>query len=380
MQIYLVGGAVRDALLNYPTSECDYVVVGATPEAMSAQGFIPVGKDFPVFLHPKTKEEHALARTERKTGRGYQGFSFNAAPSVTLEEDLVRRDLTVNAIAQTDSGELIDPHNGQADIKNKILRHVSDAFREDPVRILRVARFHARYAHLGFCIAEETMALMKQMVEEGEVDHLVHERVWRELARALEERTPEMFFRALYECGALAVLAPEIQTLMSGNNFSSAPAIRSLNTATTQTNIGSIRIAAMLSTLKKEQALNLIQGLKMPNEFKDLILLTCENLPLLRAEFQPDTNVTAQSLMSLFEKCSAFRRPELFDRLIEVARALDHSEKKQREAHYAKIQTALKIAKNISASDVSNTQLEGKDLGDAIRSKRVEAITGAITN
>ncbi len=213
MKVYLVGGAVRDHLLGLPVKERDWVVIGETPEAMVAQGFRPVGKDFPVFLHPKTHEEYALARTERKTAPGYRGFSINASPDVTLEQDLLRRDLTINAIAKDDVDTLIDPFGGQKDLSSRSLRHISSAFAEDPVRILRVARFMARYQHLGFKVAGETMELMKNMVAQGEVDALVPERVWSELVKALSERTPTQFFDVLQHCGALARLFPEIHCL-----------------------------------------------------------------------------------------------------------------------------------------------------------------------
>ncbi|WP_312306819.1 multifunctional CCA addition/repair protein [Pulveribacter sp.] len=215
MQIHLVGGAVRDALLGLPAGDRDWVVVGATPEDMAARGYLPVGRDFPVFLHPETREEYALARTERKSGRGYRGFTVQASPDVTLEEDLARRDLTINAIAApadwTGVGAVFDPYDGVADLRAGILRHVTDAFREDPVRILRVARFAARFA--DFSVAPETMALMREMVDGGEADHLVPERVWQELSRGLMERTPSRMFEVLRECGALAVLLPEVQRL-----------------------------------------------------------------------------------------------------------------------------------------------------------------------
>ncbi|MBZ0094065.1 MAG: multifunctional CCA addition/repair protein, partial [Sulfuricella sp.] len=210
MRIYAVGGAVRDELLGLPVADRDYVVVGATPEEMVAQGFRPVGKDFPVFLHPETHEEYALARTERKTARGYKGFQVSAAPEVTLEEDLARRDLTINAIAKDEAGLFIDPYGGTADLKAGILRHVSPAFVEDPVRVLRVARFAAR---LGFAVAPETLALMREMAANGEVDALVPERVWQELSRGLMEKTPSRMFLALRECGALARILPELDAL-----------------------------------------------------------------------------------------------------------------------------------------------------------------------
>ncbi|MDH3354798.1 MAG: multifunctional CCA addition/repair protein, partial [Chromatiales bacterium] len=213
MKIYLVGGAVRDKLLGVEPKDRDWVVVGATPDEMIAQGFTPVGSDFPVFLHPETKEEYALARTERKSGHGYHGFEFHADPSVTLEEDLIRRDLTINAMAEDDAGHIFDPFNGQADLENGRLRHVSDAFSEDPVRILRIARYAARFNRWGFHIAHDTHKLMKQMVDNGEIDHLVPERVWQETARALGEDAPQRFFDVLHKCGALKVIFPEIEAL-----------------------------------------------------------------------------------------------------------------------------------------------------------------------
>ena len=218
MEIYIVGGAVRDELLGLPVKEKDWVVVGSTPEEMKTLGFQQVGKDFPVFLHPETHEEYALARTERKTGRGYTQFTCYAAPDVTLEEDLKRRDLTINAMAKTPDGVLIDPYGGQKDLKNKLLRHTSDAFTEDPVRILRIARFAARYADLGFKVADETMPLLRKIVEMGEVDALVPERVWQEVASALCEKNPEIFFTVLKDCGALKVIFPELDQLFGVPN------------------------------------------------------------------------------------------------------------------------------------------------------------------
>ncbi|MDP5137417.1 multifunctional CCA addition/repair protein, partial [Rheinheimera baltica] len=211
MQRYLVGGAVRDSLLGYPFHERDWVVVGATPQQMLDLGYQQVGKDFPVFLHPETKEEHALARTERKSGKGYTGFTVYAAPDVTLEQDLLRRDLTINAIAQADDDSVIDPFGGVADIEQKILRHVSEAFAEDPLRVLRVARFYARYAHLGFSVAPETQVLMQQL--STELSTLTPERVWQETAKALSEQTPQAYFQLLYDTGALSVLMPELSAL-----------------------------------------------------------------------------------------------------------------------------------------------------------------------
>ncbi len=213
MNIYLVGGAVRDSLLNLPVTEQDWVVVGATPEQLLKLGYQQVGKDFPVFLHPVSHEEYALARTERKSGQGYTGFTCYAAPDVTLEDDLLRRDLTVNAIARSADGEFIDPYHGKQDLENRVLRHVSDAFGEDPLRVLRVARFAARFAYLGFTIAPETMSLMSNMAQSGELSALTPERVWKETEKALKTQSPHVYFQVLRDCGALAVLFPEIERL-----------------------------------------------------------------------------------------------------------------------------------------------------------------------
>ncbi|MDN6652498.1 MAG: multifunctional CCA addition/repair protein, partial [Enterobacterales bacterium] len=213
MKIFLVGGAVRDKRLNLPVYDRDWVIEGATPEELTAQGFQQVGKDFPVFLHPKSREEYALARTERKSGHGYTGFVTYFAPDVTLEQDLLRRDLTINAMAESADGTLIDPYGGLNDLNNKVLRHVSDAFHEDPLRVLRVARFAARFAHLGFHVAPETMALMAQMTADNELQNLTPERVWRETEKALITQSPQVYFQVLRDCGALAVLFPEIDNL-----------------------------------------------------------------------------------------------------------------------------------------------------------------------
>src|SRR5215475_7068461 len=213
MEVYLVGGPVRDRLLGLPVRERDWVVVGARPEDLERQGYVSVGREFPVFLHPETKEEYALARLERKVSPGYRGFTTQFSPDVTLEEDLKRRDLTINALAETPSGEIIDPYGGQKDLREKVLRHVSEAFVEDPVRILRLARFAARFAELGFTVAGETLALMRRMVQSAEVDTLVPERVWQETERALGESRPDVFFQTLRDCGALAVIFPEIDAL-----------------------------------------------------------------------------------------------------------------------------------------------------------------------
>ena len=336
MKTYLVGGAVRDRLLGLPVRERDWVVVGATPEQMTAAGFRAVGKDFPVFLHPQTQEEYALARTERKSGRGYHGFSFHTGPEVTLEDDLWRRDLRVNAIAQDEQGNLVDPHGGRADIEARVLRHVSPAFAEDPVRILRTARFAARFAPLGFTVAGETLALMRQMVEAGEADHLVAERVWKETERALMEARPSVFFKVLQDCGALARVMPELAALDGvPQRADYHPEVDTLvhtlmciDVAARARHPLDVRVTTLLHDLGKartpdqdlprhpghEQAgLPLVRGfcerLRVPNSARDLALkVTADHLNVHRArELRPGT------LLDLLDRLGAFRQPDRFE-------------------------------------------------------------------
>jgi tRNA nucleotidyltransferase (CCA-adding enzyme) len=293
VDIYVVGGAVRDELLGLAVQDRDHVVVGATPEAMAAAGYRPVGRDFPVFLHPQTHEEYALARTERKSGRGYRGFTVYSAPDVTLEQDLARRDLTINAIAKAPDGALIDPFHGERDLRDGVLRHVSAAFAEDPVRILRVARFAARF---GFRIADETLALMRGMVASGEADHLVPERVWQEFARGLCEPQPALMFDALERCGLRAKLLPELAQL--------PPAYAGPLP---------VRFARLCWPLDEAQLQALCDRLRVPNEERELALLCrrCRDLlqPAQAAEF-----------LELLKRADALRRPERFAALLEVAR------------------------------------------------------------
>jgi tRNA nucleotidyltransferase (CCA-adding enzyme) len=303
MRAFVVGGAVRDELLGLPVQDKDYVVVGATPEEMVKQGFKPVGKDFPVFLHPKTHEEYALARTERKSGRGYKGFTVHAAPDVTLEDDLRRRDLTINAMAKDpESGALIDPFHGKQDLEKKILRHVSEAFAEDPVRILRVARFAARFA---FRIAEETMALMKEMVRSGEADYLVPERVWQEFARGLAEPHPEKMFEVLEACGLADKLLDGVK-----------PVPEIFMRAAKATDAVPVRFAVIAWPHKEPEVTAVCERLKVPNEVRELALLACRNRLALRAAPQS----TAAALLELLKRTDALRRPERFGQLLEVAR------------------------------------------------------------
>ena len=336
MEIYLVGGYVRDQLLGIDTRDRDWVVVGATPGEMLALNYQQVGKDFPVFLHPKTNEEYALARTERKTAPGYAGFSFQTDASVTLEEDLARRDLTINAIAQAKDGSLVDPYNGQADLKNKILRHVSPAFVEDPVRILRVARFAARFAEMGFHIADETMQLMSDMVNNGEVDALVAERVWQETNTALAEKSPAVFFEVLRECGALKKLFPEIDQLWGVPQpekhhpeiDTGVHTMMVLSQAAKLSADPRVRFAALVHDLGKgitpkdqwpkhieheARGVPLVRQLcdryRIPNDYRELALLvTRYHLHYHRAaELRDDT------FLKTLEALDAFRRPERFE-------------------------------------------------------------------
>lgn len=337
MKTYLVGGAVRDALLGLPVKERDWVVVGATPQDLLDAGYRPVGKDFPVFLHPQTREEHALARTERKSGRGYHGFEMHTGADVSLEDDLLRRDLTLNAIAQDpDSGALVDPHGGRADLDARVLRHVSPAFAEDPVRILRVARFAARFAPLGFTVAAETQALMRDMVQAGEADHLVAERVWKETERALMEPAPRVFFEVLHACGALARVMPELAAL-SGvpQRADYHPEVDSLvhtlmcvQAAVRAQHPLDVRVAALLHDLGKAdtpraewpqhrqhdqrgvpRVRQFCERLRVPSAARDLALaVTRDHLLVHRVrELRP------QTLLELLERFEAFRKPDRFE-------------------------------------------------------------------
>jgi len=339
MQTYLVGGAVRDKLLGLVVHDRDWVVVGTTPESMIEKGFKPVGKDFPVFLHPKTNEEYALARTERKLSKGYHGFSFNAATNVTLEEDLARRDLTINALAEDADGTIIDYYQGKIDLENGILRHVSSAFTEDPVRVLRVARFAARYAALGFTVAPETMQLMQQMVAEGEVDALVAERVWQETEKALTESRADVFFTVLRECNALAVLFPEVDRLFGvPQKASYHPEIDTgihtmmvLQQAIKLSALGSTRFAALTHDLGKgttpeallpchpdheERSYRLIQTLceryKVPKTYYDIATITAR----FHTDIHRAFDLSAEQVVYVLDRCDVQRKPERFSQLL----------------------------------------------------------------
>ncbi|MBV8030639.1 MAG: multifunctional CCA tRNA nucleotidyl transferase/2'3'-cyclic phosphodiesterase/2'nucleotidase/phosphatase [Betaproteobacteria bacterium] len=331
MKSYVVGGAVRDELLGLPVRDRDHVVVGATPQEMEAAGFRPVGKDFPVFLHPRTHEEYALARTERKSGRGYKGFVVHASPEVTLEEDLRRRDVTINAMAREEDGALIDPFGGEKDLRAKVLRHVSAAFAEDPVRILRVARFAARF---GFTVHPETMALMREMVASGEADFLVPERVWQELSKGLAEPRPERMFDVLRESGLLDRAFPELHP---PSKFPDAPV--------------ATRFAVLAWPLPEAQVQALCARLRVPNEVADLALLAVRNRDLLARAAGPD------ELLSLIKSADALRRPERFAELLRVARFADpaiDTARLERAARAAQSVDAGAIARSSAPAEVAN--------------------------
>ena len=344
MKVYLVGGAVRDQLLGLPVSERDWVVVGASIDTLKQEGYQQVGKDFPVFLHPKTREEYALARTERKVGGGYYGFSCDASPSVSLEEDLARRDLTINAMAMGEDGQLIDPYHGQDDLRDKILRHVSSAFVEDPVRVLRVARFAARYHHLGFKLADETRALMYEMVCRGELHHLVAERVWQEWRRSLDEKNPEQFIMTLRACGALAVIIPELDALFGiPNPVQYHPEIDSgihtllvLKAAVVLSDDPMVRFAALVHDLGKACTpmvqwpshrahedlgvpviVKLCERLRIPTDYRKFAcMVSTFHLNIHRYK-----ELRASTVLRVLEQTDAFRRRTMFEKLLLVCEA-----------------------------------------------------------
>jgi tRNA nucleotidyltransferase (CCA-adding enzyme) len=366
MKIYCVGGAVRDELLGLPVKDRDYVVVGATPEEMVRQGFKPVGKDFPVFLHPATHEEYALARTERKTARGYHGFEFRAAPDVTLEQDLARRDLTINAIARDADGSIIDPFNGAADLKAGVLRHVSPAFAEDPVRILRVARFAARF---GFRIAPETMELMREMARNGEADALVAERVWQEVARGLMEAKPSRMFEVLRECGALARVMPEVDALWDDAD-DAQKAMHALDAAARAGASLPARFAALARALDPLVVESLASRLKVPADCRELALLAARhsNRVLDAAE------EGAKSVLDLFNIADAWRRPERFNDLMTSSFAAEPDTVPTR----ARLERALQAAAAVKAGEIAKESQPAELIRINIDAARLEAIRKAL--
>lgn len=408
MQVYKVGGAVRDALLGLPVQDHDWVVVGATPEQMMEQGYLPVGRDFPVFLHPKTREEYALARTERKTARGYHGFTFVTASEVTLEQDLARRDLTINAIAEDERGLLIDPYGGQRDLAQRVLRHVSEAFVEDPVRILRLARFAARFA--DFRVAVETMALMRHMVADGEVDHLVPERVWQEISRGLMEQQPSRMFEVLRECGALARLLPEVDGLWGVPQRpeyhpevdTGVHLMMVLDQSAQAQAALAVRYACLCHDLGKGttppdvlprhhghegRSVELLQGvserLRVPLECRELAeVVAREHGNVHRCE-----ELGAAATVRLLERCDAFRKSKRFDEVL-LACECDMRGRLGLEGRpypqRARLQQALATVQRVSTAEVAREAqqrgLTGEKIAQAIHQARVRALAEDFDN
>ena len=406
MDTYLVGGAVRDCLLGLPAGDRDHVVVGATPEAMLAAGFKPVGRDFPVFLHPHTGEEHALARTERKSARGHRGFVVDAHPSVTLEEDLGRRDFTINAIARAADGRLVDPLGGRHDLEARVLRHAGPAFTEDPLRVLRAARFMARFASLGFRVADDTMALMRGMVAGGELGELVPERVWQELVRALRTATPSAFLRTLRDCGALAAVLPEVDALYGvpqraeyhpevdtgvhvemvcdmaarlapgDDEVGFAALVHDLGKALTPE--AKLPAHVMHEQRGLEPVRTLCARLRVPAAHRDLALVACrEHLNVHRLAELRD-----QTVHDLLARCDGFRRPDRIRRLATVCEADKRGRGGAAENAYPQAAELVRLrdaAAAISGADVAAKDLEGPAFGAALRQARIAAIAAART-
>ena len=392
MQVYLVGGAVRDALLNRKVVERDYVVVGATPEEMLSQGFTQVGKDFPVFLHPKTQEEYALARTERKSGKGYTGFVCDASSSVTLEEDLLRRDLTVNAIAQDNYGKLIDPYGGKKDLENRVLRHVSEAFSEDPLRVFRVARFATRYAYLGFTIATETMALMQSMAQSGELSTLSAERVWQETKRSLLEKTPHVFFTVLNQAHGLNDWFTELERNVDTalETLKTAVALEKAENESVVKYTGSetplpqssdsetarliTRFTALLTHLNEEEAKQLCNRLKVQNQVSEIVSLACKFKGfLLNAQNSP------ADLLALFNGCDAWRREERFTLLLSAFAPYAHNKGIDWQRQRKRIENALSAANQVNVQDIIATGVKGPEIKDALNRAKLSAIASINT-
>ncbi len=401
LTIYCVGGAVRDSLLGLPIQDHDWVVVGSTPEQMTSLGFKPVGSDFPVFLHPETHEEYALARTERKVAQGYKGFSIFASPDVTLEQDLSRRDFTVNAIARDADGNLIDPYGGQVDLKAGVLRHVSDAFAEDPVRILRAARFVARF---NFSIAPETMALMRAMVDNGEVDALVAERVWQELARGLMEKNPSRFFTTLRECGALKKMLPEVDALFgvpqpekhhpeidcgihtmlvledsARHNYSLevrfAALTHDLGKGNTPANILPRHIGHEARSV--ELLKGLCERLRVPVDSRDLALLVAKH----HGNIHRAHELRADTIVTLFDSCDLWRKPERFTLILQACEAdargrTGHENDAYTQSEY--LMQCARVAQAVNAGEIARGCSDKTKIADSVREARVSAVAQLI--
>jgi len=400
VQVYLVGGAVRDQILGYPFKDKDYLVTGANVEQMLDAGYQQVGKSFPVFLHPKTQHEYALARTEKKSGQGYTGFVCDFSPDITIEQDLVRRDLTINAMAQDAHGQIIDPFNGQKDLEEKRLRHVSDAFIEDPLRVLRVARFAARYHHLGFIVAEDTLALMSQMVSKGELDALIAERVWKETESALMERDPQVFFETLRQTGALKIIMPEVDALWGVPNppkwhpeiDTGIHTMMVLKQAASLRSELPVRFAALTHDLGKALTpkdilphhhgheklglapiRQLCERLKVPNLCRDLALLT--------SEFHTHTHKVLElkpgTLVKLFDKFDAWRKTERFEQFLQACTADMRGRAGFERARYEQadyLRDMLAIANSVRVKDVIAAGFKGPKIREELTARRINAI------
>ncbi|MDY0925834.1 multifunctional CCA addition/repair protein [Pantoea trifolii] len=406
MKTFLVGGAVRDALLRLPVKDRDWVVVGATPDSMLAEGYQQVGRDFPVFLHPRSREEYALARTERKSGNGYTGFVTQFAPDVTLEQDLQRRDLTINAIAQSDSGELIDPYGGQRDLAQRQLRHVSAAFNEDPLRVLRVARFAARFAHLNFRIADETQALMREMAISGELAHLTAERVWKETEKALLTRNPQVYFQVLRDCGALQALFPEIDNLYGipapikwhPEIDTGIHALMTLAMSAALTDQLDVRFATLFHDVGK--ALTppekwpshhghglagvpiveaLCQRLRVPNQVRDLALVVTEFHDVVHTiERQP-----ADALIALFDRIDAWRKPDRVEKMALTSEADARGRAGLESMAYPQgdyLRLAFTLAQAVPTKDVVAAGFKGAEVREELTRRRVAVLQAELIN
>ena len=401
MKIYLVGGAVRDKLLNYPSTENDWVVVGGSPQQMLDQGYQPVGQDFPVFIDPKSGEEYALARTERKSGHGYQGFTFHTDPDISLDEDLVRRDLTINAMAEGADGSIIDPYGGQRDLNAKILRHVSEAFTEDPLRVLRVARFAARYHHLGFTVAPETMALMQQLVDSGELSHLVAERLWKETERALGERSPDIYIQVLRDCGALAKLLPEVDDLFGipqradyhPEIDTGIHTLMSLQQAAQLSPCSKVRFSVLVHDLGKaitpehvlpshkgheERGLPLVKNVcdrfKVPNAHRQLAMVVTEYHLLCHKalELRPET------ILKLLKGLGALKSSQRLEAFLLCCEADARGRTGFEDRDYPSadfLRGAMQVASSTDISDLLEADVSGADIGRQLSLRQIAELT-----
>lgn len=399
MQIFRVGGAVRDRLLNYPSQENDWVVVGSSPEEMADEGFIPIGNDFPVFIKPETGEEYALARTERSSAKGYAGFTFFTDPKIGLEEDLKRRDLTINAMAEDNDGNIIDPFNGQRDVESRTLRHVSDAFNEDPVRVLRIARFAARYAHMGFTIAPETSSLIIEMVREGDLKHLVAERIWKEMSRALSEKSPHVFIRTLHSLGALQDTLPEFYRLFNETKASTHPpkknsyeeSLKLLKTTSRLTEKISVRFSALVYNLGKDPCKDnglesyalqsgqcspietLCNRLKVPKNVKNLAMTVSE----FCLQSHNCLELKPIALLQLLKSIGALKSSEKFSDFLTVCSAdysCNYSRTDRSYSSSTYLQGALESVLKVSVKDLVASGQAGAAIGLSLEKRQIDAL------